>query len=180
MCRKTMFISMVILAAVSVSLAQNQQGCAQFSSFGGGGITFAAYAGGLSSDVDGSFSTGGSSDSLVCGPCSGTQMYQSNNYFTDQGSAAGGCGGLSMASGSTGTDSVLTTCGHNGASVGQAGAASEFQSIQTPSCGGSEYQYISGSQSGMAVGSPTSFASAGSMVAGGGTQSQSFGGLPPL
>ena len=45
MFRTTVFISMVILAAASVSLAQPSLGGGQFSCFGGGGITFAAHYG---------------------------------------------------------------------------------------------------------------------------------------
>jgi hypothetical protein len=213
MCRKTLFISMVVLAAASVSLAV-PVGCMQFSCFGGGGIVCAGHAGCLSSDTDTNFCTGQDSDYDVCGPCNGTKLYQQNNYFIDQGAATGGCGGLSGSAGgiigggmqmqcsgyvparcgptcypygeqfqtveATGAQGEFTTCGTNGASVGQAGAAGQYQSIQTPSCGGSEYQYISGAQSGMAVSSPTGLAAGGSIVGGGGTQCQSFGGLPPI
>jgi hypothetical protein len=214
MCRKTLFISMVVLAAASVSLAENQGLCEQYSCFCGGGITYAARCGCLGFDADTNFSTGQDSDTLVCGPCNGTHLYESSDYFIDQGAATGGCGGIGLAGdgvlgggiqgqcsgyipsrcgptcypygvqgqavGAISGEGVLVTCGNNGATAGQAGAASQYQNIQTPANGGSEYQHIAGHQSGMAVGSPTSLAAAGGITVGGGIQCQSFGGLPPL
>jgi hypothetical protein len=79
--------------------------------------------------------------------------------------------------GGGGFNAVYNTCGTGGAAAGQAGAASEFQGINTPSSGGTQYQHLSGSQAGIAYGAPTSFSAAGGTIGGGGVQCQTFGGL---
>jgi hypothetical protein len=73
---------------------------------------------------------------------------------------------------------VLNTCGNGAASASQAGAGSESQNVTTPITSGSQYQYVAGTQGGMAYGRPTSYSTAGGTIAGGGAQCQSFGGIP--
>jgi hypothetical protein len=87
--------------------------------------------------------------------------------FSTQGQVLGG----------SGTQSMFNTCGNGAALASQAGAVSESQNITTPSTSGSEYQYLAGSQSGVAYGVPTSFSSASGAIGGGGAQCQSFGGI---
>ena len=213
MCRKLLFISLVLVAASTVTLAQYIPGCSQQSCFIGAGATIAAHGGSAGGNYDNNFTTGNQLDIAPgCGPCGGTRMSESNAGFIDQASAAGGCGGCRAAGtamigggaqyqssgyvpsqngvtcfpystqgqiiGGVGTQGVLNTCGTGAASATQAGAASESQNLTTPATSGSQYQYLAGSQSGMAYGNPTSFSTAGGTIAGGGAQCQSFGGIP--
>lgn len=97
MCRRLLFLSMVVAAVSSVALAQppwpmvEQQNC-----FIGGGSTSASRYGGLSVAGDGNFQTCGQGDMLAFAPCN-TRMHQSSSGYLDQGTAAGGCGGSSAA-----------------------------------------------------------------------------------
>ncbi|MBN1508340.1 MAG: hypothetical protein JW955_15940 [Sedimentisphaerales bacterium] len=212
MCRRLLFISMVVMAVSSVTLAQAfVPGCSQHSCFIGAGATGVAQGGGLGSSYDNNFTSGYQLDMGSCGPC-GTQTSQSNAGFIDQGTAAGGCGGYRSAGqvmigggtqcqttgyvpsnscvpcypcstqcqtvGGMGTQGVVNTCGSGAASASQAGAASESQNVTTPITSGSQYQYLAGTQGGMAYGRPTSFSTAGGTISGGGAQCQSFGGIP--
>jgi len=212
MCRKLMFISMVVVAVSSVTLAQGfLPTCQQQSSFGGAGMTYAGRGGDLGFSADTNFSTGQQSDMSTCGPCGGTKMSQSNSGFIDQGTAAWGCGGSSAAVqgmigggaqkqtsgyvpstngitcfpistqqqviGGSASQGMFNTCGNGAATASQAGGASELQNITTPATSGSQYQYISGAQGGMAYGVPTSYSSAGGVIGGGGVQCQTFGGI---
>ena len=79
--------------------------------------------------------------------------------------------------GGGGTQGMYATCGNNGASASQTGSATESQGIVTPSTGGSQYQYLAGSQGGMVAYAPTSYASANGITGGGGSQCQTFGGI---
>jgi len=98
MCRRLLFLSMVVAAVSSVALAQppwpmvEQRNC-----FIGGGGTEASRCGGLSVAGDSNFDTYGRSASLSYAPCN-TRMNQSSSAYLDQGTAAGGCGGSSAAS----------------------------------------------------------------------------------
>ncbi len=211
MCRRLLFISIVIVAASSVTLAQYTPGCMQYSSICGGGVTFAGHSGELGFSNDGGFQTGQDIQMAKCGPCGGTWMSTTNNGFIDQGVAVGGCGGCrdagqlmagggaqtqqtgyvgsqngvtcypysyqSQVIGGAAAQGMLNTCGNGFALGSQAGGVSESQSITTPSTSGSQYQYLTGSQGGMAYGVPTSFSTAGGAIAGGGAQSQTFGGI---
>jgi hypothetical protein len=211
MCRKLLFISIVIVAVSSVTLAQYIPGCMQSSSICGAGATFSGHSGELGFSNDTSFQTGQDIQMDQCGPCGGTWMSTTNNGFIDQGTAAFGCGGCreacqgmigggaqtqqtgyvpstngvtcypysyqSQVIGGLGGQAVFNTCGNGAAIASQAGGASESQNITTPATSGSQYQFISGTQGGMAYGVPTSFSSAGGAIAGGGTQSQTFGGI---
>jgi len=211
MCKRLLFISIVLVAVSSVTFAQYLPGCQQYSGIVGAGCTYSAQGGDLGFSNDGGFQTGQDIQMSQCGPCGGTWMSTTNNGFIDQGTAAGGCGGSRSAGqtmmgggiqaqqtgyvpstngvtcfpvstqtqviGGMGAQGMFTTCGNGAALASQAGAASESQNITTPSTSGNQYQFIAGSQGGMAYGVPTSFSSAGGAIAGGGAQSQTFGGI---
>jgi hypothetical protein len=97
MCRRLLFISMVVVAVSSVALAQpSWPMVGQQTHFVGGGGTYAARSGGLGVAGDGNFETCGQSASLSYAPCN-TRMNQSNSAYLDQATAAAGCGGSSAA-----------------------------------------------------------------------------------
>jgi len=211
MCRRLLFISIVIVAVSSVTLAQYIPACQQQSGIVGAGCTYSAQSGSLGFSSDTNFQTGQDTEFSKCGPCNNTWMSTTNNGFIDQGTAAGGCGGCRGAVqgmigggcqsqetsyvpsqkgptcypvseqhqviGGLAGQAMFNTCGFGAASATQDGAASESQNITTPSTSGSQYQLISGSQGGMAYGTPTSFSSAGGVIGGGGIQCQTFGGI---
>jgi hypothetical protein len=94
MCRKVLFIGTIIVAASTVTFAQYMPGCAQYSGIVGFGATHAGQGGSLGLCVDNNFQTGMDSQASNCGPCGGTYMTTNNSGFIDQGTAAGGCGGV--------------------------------------------------------------------------------------
>ena len=129
----------------------------------------------------------GGSSGAVYGTIGGGIQYQTsrsqpapNKTASDQMPQNPSCSPVTkqkQAMGAIGGQCMAQTCGVGGAAVYQGGSISQAQNLNNPSSGGSQYQHMSGMQSGAVQGNPTSYSSAGSLSAGGGIQCQQFGGL---
>lgn len=161
MCRRLLFVSMVIVAVSSIALAQSSWPMVgQQTGFVGGGSTHAARSGGLGVAGDGNFQTSGQGNSLSYAPCN-TKMNQSNSAYLDQATASAGCGGSSAA------------CQSAIGSGAQCQASGYVPSCNSPTC----YPYSSQHQTIGGVGTQGMYATCGNNAAsgiqtGGATESQ--------